>query len=395
MPQGNQGTSAQGQRTRYMPTPAAFNRLARLQRHSVGAISHTDDVSGRFLELPNVGYHYRLLVPYDLALTSVAVPTGRFLSGHFGANTTRFVCPTGICRSLKYTLNVSSPIYETDGYGNYVLQTIANRGIDPFRRQATTDVGFNRKERSLFAILNSTTGAIVQPDSLVVGATNYNLRGLYAIMLTLGEAATAGLIPVQDIRIAPQLFMDLGNRGDLVSVPADFTASPTGNYNVYLDYFTTPNAAVSPDTNFVMQTRRDLVSVVNTGEQFHRPQIGGIFLRNVFTVWNNSRAVDCEATIELLRLRIQQGIILESRSPKTFIADERRWYSKLLMDEVFAWDHIAGFGDPGMPSLRDRVASNQLTRLEYILNWAAGTAPVATAELRNYIQQLVPLPRVM
>ncbi len=378
-----------------MPSPAAFNRLARLQRHSVGAITHTDDVSGRFLELPNVGYHYRLMVPYDLAMTSVGAPAGRFLSGHFGSNTARFVCPTGIVRSLKYTLNVSSPIYETDGYGNYALQLIhSGNSLDPFVRQATTDVGFNRKERSLFAIFNATTGAIVQPDSLVAGTTNYNLRGIYHISLTLGEAATAGLIPVQDIRIAPQLFLDLGNRTDVVSTAADFTGSPVGNYEVFLDYFTTPSGMIAPDTNFVMQTRRDLVSVVNTGEQFHRPQIGGIFLRNVFTVWNNARAVE-PATIELLRLRIQQGIILESRTPDTFIADERRWYGKKLMDEIYAWDHIAGMGNPGMPSLRDRVASNQLTRLEYILNWSAGTAVTATAELRNYIQQLVPLPRVM
>jgi hypothetical protein len=36
-----------------------------------------------------------------------------------------------------------------------------------------------------------------------------------------------------------------------------------------------------------------------------------------------------------------------------------------------------------------------MTRVEYILRWAAGTAVVQTAEIRHYLQQLLPRPKVM
>jgi hypothetical protein len=392
------------------PNPALFNRVARLQRHLVGAITYSPAVAGKFLELPNVGYHYRIFNQFDLTGTSIAAPTGRWLSGQFGGNTARFPAPMQVNRGLRYTLNVSSPIYASDGYGNYVIQLLNNRGLDPFAQVAFGGIGRNRKERAVFCILNQTTGALVLPDSAIASATAYALRGVYMISLTLGESAAAGLIPVQDIRITPQVFMDFGDLTDLVSVPADFTGAGgsgqfTGNMNIIVDFFTVPSDQIRPDTAFVLQTRNDIQSVSGTGDQIYRPQIGGVILKTIFTIWNNGRAVDVGATTvpgggtagvaDNLRLRIQQGVVLENIIPQIHIMDEKRWYSKLLPDEVYVWDHTTGFGDPTLPSLRDRIASNQLTRLEYIVAWNSGVTVTQPAELRNYIQQLVPLPRVM
>lgn len=386
------------------PNPALFNRVARLQRHIVGAVSYSAGVAGKYLELPNVGYHYRVFGQFDLTPggssgTSASAPTGKWLSGDFGGPANRFQPPMGVARGLRYTLNVSSPIYASDGYGNYIIQLVSNRGLDPFTQVATQNVGRNRKERAVFCILNSTTGALVTPGSAIAASTKYNLRGVYSIFLTLGESAAAGLIPVQDIRITPQVFFDFGDLTDLVSTPADFTGSGGsgqfgGNVNIIVDFFTVPSDAVRPDTSFVLQTRNDILSVSGTGDQIYRPQIGGVILKTIFTIWNNSQAVDVP-TIDNLRLRIQQGVTLENLYPQIHVMDERRWYSKLLPDEVYVFDHLTGFGDPTLPSLRDRIASNQLTRLEYIAQWDNGTSVTQTAELRNYIMQLVPLPRVM
>ena len=389
------------------PNPALFNRVARLQRHNVGAVAYAPAVAARFLELPNVGYHYRTFSQFDLQSTSIAAPSGRWLSGQFGGNTARFPAPMQVARGLRYTLNVSSPIYASDGYGNYIIQLVSNRGLDPFTQTASLNIGRNRKERATFCILNSTTGALVLPDSAIAGATQYNIRGVYSIFLTLGESAAAGLIPVQDIRITPQLFFDFGDLTDLVSAPGDFTGAGgtgqfTGNMNIFVDFFTVPSDAVRPDTSFVLQTRNDILSVSGTGDQIYRPQIGGVILKTIFTVWNTSRAIDVSTAsnpattgVDNLRLRIQQGVTLENLFPQIHVMDERRWYTKLLPDEVYVFDHLTGFGDPTLPSLRDRIASNQLTRLEYILQWNAALAVTQNAELRNYIMQLVPLPRVM
>lgn len=394
-----------------MANPALFNRVARLQRHRVGSVQYSPAVAGRFLELPNVGYHYRTFSQFDLTSTSANATAGRFLSGNFGGHTARFPVPLGILRGHRYTLNVSSPIYASDGYGNYIIQLVNNRGLDPLVQSATLGIGRNRKERATFAVLNQTTGAIVTPDSAVAAATQYAMRGVFFIPLTLGESAAAGLIPVQDIRITPQLFYDFGDLTDLVDTTTDFTGAGgsgqfSGNFNVIVDFFTVPSDTIRPDTSFVLQVRNDIVTVAGIGEQIYRPQIGGVILKAIFTIWNNTRAVDVGSTnlgtlggtpgvVDSLRLRIQQGVTLNNLLPQIHIMDERRWYSKLLPDEVYIFDHVTGFGDPTLPSLRDRIASNQLTRLEYILDWDPGVAVTQTAELRNYLMQLVPLPRVM
>ena len=374
-----------------MPNPALFNRAARLQRQNIGAVTYAAGVNSQYQQLPPVGYHFRTFTFFDLDATSAAAPTGTWLSGQFGGGINRFAAPLNILRGLRYTLNVSSPIYSTDGYGNYVIQLVNNRGMDPFVQVASGAVGRNRKERAVFCILNATTGAIVTPGSAIAAATDYKLRGCYLVPLTLGESASAGLVPVQDIRINPQLFMDFGDKTDLMTVTTDFASNFTGNFTNFVDYFTVPAPNIRPDTSYVLQTRQDIQQIAGAGDNSYKPQIGGVILRTIFTIWNNSQAVDVP-TVGDLRLRIQQGVVLEELTPQIRIMDERRWYSKLLPDEVYVFDHLTGFGDPTLPSLRDRIASNTLTLLEYIVNWVG--AVTATAEFRNYVMQLVPLPRV-
>lgn len=380
------------QQQQNMVNPALFNRVARLQRQNVGAVAYAAGVASQYQQLPPVGYHYRTFSFFDLDNTSANAPTGNWLSGNFGGAANRFPAPLQILRGLRYTLNVSSPIYSTDGYGNYIVGLVSNRGMDPFVQVASGAVGRNRKERATFCILNNTTGAIVTPGSTVAANTDYKIRGCFPVFLTLGESAAAGLIPVQDIRINPQLFFDFGDKTDLLTTTTDFAGNFTGNFTNFVDYFTVPSPNIRPDTSYVMQTRQDLVQVAGAGDQFYRPQIGGVILKAILTLWNNTQAVDVP-TVGDLRLRIQQGVILEELIPQIHIMDERRWYSKLLPDEVYVFDHVAGFGDPTLPSLRDRIASNTLTLLEYIFNWVGNVTQVA--EQRNYLMQLVPLPRVM
>jgi hypothetical protein len=60
---------------------------------------------------------------------------------------------------------------------------------------------------------------------------------------------------------------------------------------------------------------------------------------------------------------------------------------------VISFDHVAsGFGDPGMPSLRDRIESGKLTLLEY--QWDQDVLTTA-GEWRGVFEQLLPLPKVV
>lgn len=374
--------------------PPDFNRIARLQRQNVGTIAYTADVSAQSLDLPPVGYHYRLLAHADLDTTAAGVVTGRWLSGHIGGNTNRFRAPFGLVKGIRYALNVSSPVYYSDGYGNHLLQLAERKGLDPFVQVATSSVGYARKERSLCAIFNATDGALVAPDAVLVAAKNYKLRFPIHIPLTLGDAALVGLVPVQDIRIRPQLILDFGGKGDVASVAADL-GTITGNFTVFCDYFTVPNEAVRPDTSFVFQTLMDIQQVAGTGDQDYRPQIGGVIMRVIQAIFNSSKGIDAYSTIEERSLIVQQGVYLQRESPIVSLYDERRYQSKILPDEALLWDFTTGAGDPTMPSLRDRLPTSQATWLTLRNKWGSGTAVAATAEIRSYRQQMVPVDRVM
>jgi hypothetical protein len=405
MPGQRQMMMAQQQPQRRNFSPADFNRLARLYRHQGDSIAFNAGVNNQQVNLANVGYQFRIQTFCDLTTsTTIAAPTGKWLSGAFGAVTARFPAPLGLVQSYKYALNVGSPVLHADGYGLYILDLIQSRGMNKWIQNPTLDKGRSRKERDIFAIFNSTTGGFDVPDQTLTGASVYKLRLALTAHLTFGETAVAGLIPVQDSRVQPQLFFDWGTIANVVQTTADLGATPaiTGNFDNFVDYFVVPNPSVVPDTRFVKQTKFGIQTVSGTGEQIVKPTIGGVILKNVFTVWNAGQAIDT-TTIDSMRLRVQQGLTLENISRKVRINDERRWYSKELPDEVYAYDHVSSsFGDPGVPGFRDRLETGQLTLAEYILNWNSGTAvssgvpPLSgPAEIRWYVEQLVRLETIM
>jgi len=388
---------AQGQ---MVVNPAAFNQLARLHRWEVGARTHVASLRGDFLALPPVGYHYGVQIEHDTTATTVAVPAGRFNGGFFNGNTPRFLAPLGLMQNVAYALNTSSPIYSTSGWANYVINLYSNRGYDPMRHTNIVDnVGRSEKQFTHFGIFRTgPPTTIIAPDALIpAGAVAYTMRASYRIPLTLGDFATAGLLPVQDIGIQPQIQFNFGARTDIMTVAADFTAEPTGLARVYVDWFTLPTVTVQPNTEYILQTREEQISVPAVAQTIHRPQIGGILLRNILccfgTQGTHLRAVSAQ-TKAPLSLRVQQAETLENLNTWVKIADELRTTSKLQPDEAFAFDHTLGFGDPTLPSLRDRLPTFMLTLVEYLIDWPTNANWGLPGEVRPIWQQLVRLDRV-
>jgi hypothetical protein len=201
---------------------------------------------------------------------------------------------------------------------------------------------------------------------------------------------------VQDVRINPQLYIDFGAHATnnvLATVGAD-VGTVTGSLLTHTDFFVAP-PGVRPDTRYAMQTSYRIQSITATGDNIFRANIGGVLLRTMFTMWNVSNSVInaiTTADISQLRMRVNQGILVENRTPQTFIADENRWYSKRLPDECYVWDHVAsGFGEPGMPSLRDRLETRMFTLVEFL--WNQVTTP-SSGTARVYQQELVDLQRL-
>lgn len=393
--------------------PAAFNQLARYIRQKQSSITISATATGAAqqlspIDLPPVGYHFRVFSWFETLLTVGDITNARLRSNDTIANTNlRFPAPWGFVQRSRYSINGASDVWNMPGYENFLLQLANNRGrkpifgLDVWGSSVTGSRGYGAKE-SQFALSQPAgttpllTHTFLSDDSALTDSTNVDMKFMLAHPLTLGESALAGLIPVQDYRIKPQMFYEIGNVGDVVVNPTNVTLA--GTIYTVCDYFEAPRG-VRPDTRFIKQSRFQTETMSGTGEKRFAPQLGGVLLRTFISLWHGSAtgtsqyACNLEETVGNSRLTIQQNTILED-CPNAFRAhDELRWYSKFMPSNVLTFDHVAsGFGDPGMPSLRDRIESGKLTKVEY--QWDQNVLTTA-GEQRAVYEQLLPLPKLV
>jgi hypothetical protein len=396
------------------PNPTLFNQVARFVRQNMSSLSFTcTDVSAAQqltpIDLPSVGYHYRVFNWFDGLLTVGDITSARLRSNDNIANTNlRFPAPWGFVKRSRYTINGSSDVWNMPGYENFLLQMASNRGrkpiygLDVWGSSVTGSRGFGGKE-ALFAITSTAgttplfTSTFLDQDSALTDSTDLKIRFMLSHPLTLGESAVAGLLPVQDYRIKPQLLLEIGNVGDMVVNPTNATPYAGTIYTV-CDYFEAPRG-VRPDTRFVKQSRFQTEAMSGTGQKKFAPQLGGVMLRTFISLWHGSAtgtsmyAQNLKEQVSNSYVVVQQNTTLEKVPPAFRAHDELRWYSKLMPHNVLTFDHVAsGFGDPGMPSLRDRIESGKLTFLEY--QWDQDVLTTA-GEWRAVFEQLLPLGKIV
>jgi hypothetical protein len=396
------------------PNPTLFNQRARLIRQNLSTLSISQAVGAAAnqltpVDLPPVGYHYRVFNWFDLAETSGDITSSRLRSNDNIANTNlRFPAPWGFINRSRYTINGSSDVWNMPGYENFLLQLAANRGkkplfgLDVWGSSTTGSRGYGSKEQqfAVTSVAGTTpllTYTFLSDDSAGVDTTVYGIKFMLAHPLTLGESAVAGLLPVQDYRIKPQLIVEVSNP-DAIWVNPTNAGTITGTMYTICDYFEAP-PGVRPDTRFVKQSRFQTETMSGTGAKKFAPQLGGVILRTFISLWHGSAtgtsmyAVNLEEQISNTRVVVQQNTQLENVPPAFRAHDELRWYSKFMPNNVLTFDHIAsGFGDPGMPSLRDRIESGRLTLLEY--QWDQDVLTTA-GEFRSVYEQLLPLPKLV
>lgn len=391
-------------------TPALFNREARLMRHEVNTKAYSASTANQSVDLPNVGYHCRVLSWGDLSVTMDAAIGGTWKNGLSfkagqAANKGSFPpAPWGLINRYRYALNTSSPVVDSDGIGNWFWQLIQNRGASLMAYNAENNPGLFQKEYLLGALFNSTDGnAIEEAGQAPTASKTYKLRIPLVANLAFTPSAVAGLIPVQDTRIKPQIIFDFaagtgsGNSAPLMDTADDATAAPSGNFRNFVDTFVTPNAGIQPDTSYVVQSTFEEQSITGTGEFSYQPQIGGVLLQVMAVLLNTDTqfaGLDVEK-IESFRLRVQRGITFEEVHPVVKIADERSWYAKRIPDCLWVWDHVSSaFGDPGLAGFRDRVESGRYTYLEYLFN-IASSATLSGAKARFYRREMVKIDRLI
>lgn len=393
------------------PNPAAFNRYAQyvrlnLNTTSISATATAGPTKIQPVKLPSVGYGYRAFAWFDTVITVGDITGARLRSNDNIANTNlKFPAPWGFVRQASIEINGNGRIIDTPGYENYLLQLAANRGrkpkfgLDVWGSSVTGSRGFGTKEAQFGLTTRAGTTPLfthtfLDDDSALVDSTDIYANWTLAFPLTLGESAVAGLIPWQDYRVQPILNLVYGHTGDMIVNPTN--TSIAGTLYACVDYFEAP-AGIRPDTRFIKQALFQGETLTGTGEKRFEPLLGGVMLRTFISLWHGSAtdasqyAVNLDEQVSSKGTRIQGNTTLDETHPAFTAADELRWYSKFLPNNVLAWDHVAsGFGDPGMPSLRDPIKSGRLTAFEYFYQL---TALTTQGEQRAVYEQLLPAPR--
>lgn len=403
-----------GQQQLPPPNPVAFNQYARLNRANLAtrSIASVTATSGSVrltpVDLPSVGYLFRAFNWFDLLMTVGDITSARLRSNDDIATTNlRFPAPWGFINRSRLSINGSSDLWNMPGYESFLLMMANNRGkkplfgLDVFGSSTTGSRGYGSKEQ-MFALTQQAgtspllTYTFLDMDSALTDSTNVNTKFMLAYPLTLGESAVAGLVPIQDYRVKPQLEIEHLDVSALVVNPTNVTLA--GTMHTVCDYFEAPRG-VRPDTRFVKQSRYQTATMSGTGAQAFAPQLGGVLLRTFISLWHGSAtgtsqyAVNLEECVSDTRVVIQQNTQIEDIPPAFRANDELRWYSKFMPNNVLSFDHVAsGFGDPGMPSLRERLESGRLTFLEY--QWDQDVLTTA-GEWRAVWEQLLPLPKII
>lgn len=368
--------------------PARFNQLARLKHMAVNTTTYTASaVTSQ--QLPKVGFQSQLKLKAAYTLTAAGSVSGRFRSGSYGGNTSRFLCPTGLINNLEYTLNSANPIYKGTGYLNYVLSQVLDSG--PVSQEtAAAVIGYVAQQReSGTSIYNTTDSAWVLPDAALTASKVYALTQTLTIPLALGPAAAVGLVPCQDQRTNPALNINFGASSEAVSVAGDISTL-TGSVNGILEYFEAP-AGILPDISLQHQVSHDTVGITGAGKLQYQPQLGGSLCQFLMTLWNSTKAMDPGTDWDTIDVRAQQTNYIEQSVPFWFFrARHRELYGKYLPDEVVALDYLsAAAGLPQFPNTRDVVNSAQLTYLDILVNIITGGT--ATSELLTIKRQLFPV----
>lgn len=385
------------------PTPALFNREARLMRFEGNNKAYSSGAANQASDLPNVGWHFRVVSWADLTGAADAAIGGTWKNGlsfraGSAANAGAFPpAPWGLVNRYRYLLNTSAPIVDGDGVGNWQWQNIQYKSAQQSMvYNAENNPGLFQKESLLGSIYNSTDVALEEAGQAPTASKTYKYRIPLVAQLAFTPSAVAGLIPVQDTRIKPQVVFDFGAPADLQDTASD-VATVTGNFRNFVDTFVTTNPNALPDTTYVVQSTFETQSITGTGEYSYQPQIGGILLQVMCILLNTSttlKGLDIDS-IEALKLRVQRGITFEDVHPVCKVLDERFYYGKRLPDCLWVWDHIASaLGDPGLAGFRDRLESGRYTYLEYIIQLASSLA-LSSAQARWYRREMVNIRRLL
>jgi hypothetical protein len=283
-----------------------------------------------FAELPRVGFLSHILIRLTGTMN---------LGTNGGALTTRG--PWDLLARILVRTNIGSAVlYDTTGYGNYVVQRIMARPLD----------------------VGDAADADLYSAGVAQGNNTWTLTYVLPIAENYGPQFALGLINLQ----SPELQVTVeGTYGTEASVVSNVNNGFSGALAIgYLFYeVPDPREVLYPPVVFHrIIEQRQVISAV--GDQIYTVPREGIVHRLVHVVQQNDARTNNVSRIQVRFNRTDYPYVLDRWQLKML---HRLWYSDPLPTGVFSLDWWAAEGLPAQGDNRDMVSSEDLSTLETIV----------------------------
>jgi hypothetical protein len=355
----------------------SFNSGTRQSIQQLPPIVYTPN-SPVSLQLPQVGYLSKIWINCRVTVTTGA-------TGTYTQTVNPVPTPYGLLKRIRVLTNEGAEIYNTTGYGNYLVQRMQRGGYDP------------RNPIASYASTNTGLAVFSVPATMTT-STQYTFNWNVMIPIAWQESLQAGLILLQNPtnRLTLELTFGDATQQDLITTGGT-TPSVTVNsalFNPAFEFYAVPNqAADNPDTSYVHTILESQDALPGSGDFTYRPALGNIYLNVIQEFINSNARFNPNTDFTQLKLIYAQTQQAYNMTPQEFLARQRYILSGIdLPDGVFFWNFTDGTGLLELSNQRDAIDTSRLTDLSIITSISPNTTvtPGSTTYVREIREMLAP-----
>lgn len=293
----------------------------------VGSVAYAS--GGRFsFELPRVGFLASVMLRLSGTMTLSAA----------GTLTTRG--PWDLVNRLTLRVNVgAATLYDSTGFGNFVVQRMLTRGFDP----------------------TASADADVYAAPTASGGNAWALTYWIPVAENFGRQFDLGLVNLQAPEIQVNMDGVFGAPADVVSNATSFAGTLACGYLYY--EVPDPQAVQYPPLVFhrIIESRQTISAV---GDQIFTAPREGMLLRLAHVVQQNDARTNNVSRL-VIRFNKTDEIYRYERAELKWL--QHYLYGSPLPTGVFVHEWWAAEGYPGEGDNRDNVSSEELSTLESIV----------------------------
>lgn len=328
--------------------PVGFNNATRQSFIQGNPFRYSPNQSDQ-QQLSPVGFLSKIIIPIVVKFTTGANPPTNLTANDVPS-------PYGLIRRLSVRANEGAEIYNTSGWGNYLISRTMRDAFD------------YRNPQPSYGSANSSAGVFNLPASYAAN-TAYTIRFPLIIPIAWAESLQAGLVLIQNVSTRLTTEIQWGDvTTDMLNMTGATAIDPATvsvQAQPMLEIFNTPEHIEDyPDMSMVRVILDETSPLTTTGDFNYRPNLGNVYMQVLQHFTNNKVSMNPLTDFTSLRLNYMQTQQMYAITPaqQLFIQSYRQG-NMSLPDGVWWWDFVFGSGLLEVPNTRDVLDTSQVTDL--------------------------------